>query len=144
MTAYAAAIEAAVAIEHQVVYGYGVAGAHLRARDRAHALDALTAHRLRRDRLEQLLVQIRVAPPVADVAYALPFQVTDASTAQRLCAQLEQACTGAAWDVAAASSGGSAARVLGVAWLAEAATAVATWSRSATTVAVLPGAPARQ
>ena len=137
----AQALAAAVAVEHQVVYGYGVAGAHLRGRARAAALDALTAHQLRRDQLSQQLVQQRVAPPVAAVAYALPFPVTDATAARRLCAQLEQACTGAAWDLAAASSASSPGRRLAVAWLSDAATRAAWWRGVSAPAPALPGQP---
>ena len=139
---YVSVLSAAVAVEHQVVYGYGVAGARLGGRDRAAALDALTSHRLRRDQLARLLVERHVVPPAGEAAYALPFPVPDATAARRLAAALEDACTGAAWDVVAASAPGSEARALGVSWLADATTRGQAWRGAATAGAVLPGHPA--
>ena len=136
-----AALSAAVSVEHQVVYGYGVAGAQLRGRARAQAIDALTAHRLRRDQLAQLLAARQVTPPVAAVAYALPFPVHDAAAAQQLCVRLEQACTGAAWDLVAASAAASDVRKVGVPWITDAATRLAAWAGAAGVVPALPGQP---
>jgi hypothetical protein len=134
------ALAAAVTVTQQVVYGYGVAGAHLTGRDRRAARRALDAHLTRRDRLAGLLTRVGSSPPVASPAYALPFPVTDAVSARRLCAGLEDGCAGAAWDLVAAAGAGTAARVLGVTWLADAATAAATW-RDGSPSPALPGQP---
>lgn len=120
----AQALAAAVAMEHQVIYGYGVAGAHLSAAGRAVALRELDAHRLRRDQLSALL---GAGAPAAAAAYALPFAVHDDTTARSLCALLEDGCAGAAWDLVAAAPSSSTARDLGVSWLADSALAAARW-----------------
>lgn len=133
------ALAAAIATEHQAVYGYGVAGAHLAGRARAAALTALDAHRLRRDRLAALLTRADVTPPAAAPAYALPFPVRGARAARSLCAMLEDACAGAAWDLTAASPPRSAARDLAISWLAQADAASTGW-RGAPGPA-LPGQP---
>lgn len=133
------ALAAALAVEHEVIYGYGVAGARLVGHDRSAALSAYDEHRLRRDRLAGLLTSRGLTPPVAAPAYAVPFPVTDTATARRLCAQLEDGCAGAAWDLVAASSPGDETRELGVQWLGEAATAGARWRGSAGPP--LPGQP---
>ena len=137
------ALVAAVDVENQVIYGYGLAGAHFAGVDRARALAGLDAHRVRRDRLIALLVRIGATPPVAAPAYKPPFPVSDAASGRALCAALEQSCTGAAWDLAAASAAGSPSRSLAVTWLGEAAVAAASW-RAGTAAAspAMPGQPA--
>ena len=134
------ALAAALVIEHQAVYGYGVAGAHLSGRGRADALAALDAHRLRRDELAALLIRAGGTPPVAAPAYVLPSPVHDVDGARSLCAALEEACAGAAWDLVAASAVRTPARALAVGWLAAAATAAVAWHDPAPGPA-LPGQP---
>jgi hypothetical protein len=135
------ALAAAVRAEHEVIYGYGVAGAHLTGPDRRRAERALTAHQLRRDQLVGLLAQAGVSAPVASPAYALPFAVTTPSSARQLCARLEDGCAGAAWDLTAATAASSAARTLGVRWLTEAALAAAAWRGLVAPQPALPGRP---
>jgi hypothetical protein len=136
------ALAAAVAVEHQVVYGYGLAGAHLAGRDRAAALAALDAHRSRRDQLEALLTRSGKTPPAAAPAYATPVAVRDAASARTLCALLEDGCAGAAWDLVGSSGSGTTTRALGVGWVADAATAAMTWRGGASSaVPALPGQP---
>ena len=134
------ALAAALGVEHQVIYGYGVAGAHLSAAARADALRELDAHRLRRDRIAALLSSARAAVPVAAPAYALPFPVHDDASARALCSRLETGCSGAAWDLASSTYANSEARDLGVTWLTQSAVAAARWS-GATPGPALPGQP---
>jgi hypothetical protein len=136
----ATALAAALAVEHQVIYGYGVAGAHLVGADRRAALAALGAHRVRRDQLAALLRP--AAAPAGAPAYALPFPVTDPVSARRLCAELEDGCAGAAWDLAAAAGPRQPARTLAVGSLADAASRGAYWRGGQGTNPALPGAPA--
>ena len=139
----AEALAAAVDVENQTIYGYGLAGAHFSGRDRARALGALDTHRTRRDRLVAMLVHLRATPPVAAPAYAPPTPVRDAASGRALCAALEDACAGAAWDLVAVSSAGSPSRGLGVTWLTEAAVAAATWRGGAASAEpAMPGQPA--
>jgi hypothetical protein len=136
----AEALAAAVAVEHQVVYGYGLAGARLRGHDRAVALAALDAHRARRDELEALLTRHGSTPPPAAPAYAAPFPVRDATSARALCASLEDGCAGAAWDLVAASAPDTTERFAAVGWLAVAAVAASTW-HGGKAASALPGQP---
>lgn len=136
------ALVAAVRVEQQAVYGYGLAGARLSGRERTAALAALDAHRSRRDRLSILVARSGATPPPAAAAYLPPAPVVDVASARALCAALEDTCAGAAWDLTAASRPASAERSLAVSWLAEAATSAATWRGSTRTPApVLPGQP---
>ena len=135
-----AALTAAIAVEHQAVYGYGVAGAHVSAAGRVAALRQLDVHRLRRDQLAALLTRIGARAPAAAAAYALPLPVHDDASARSLCAALEDGCAGAAWDLVAATAPRSPARDLGVSWLAQAAIAAAYW-RGVPSGPALPGQP---
>jgi hypothetical protein len=137
------ALARAVAAEQQVIYGYGVAGAHLAVKtQRQLALAALAVHRTRRDSLAQLLLAAGGRAPAESPAYALPFAVTTAQAARKLCALLEDGCAGAAWDLCAATASSTAARRLAVTWLADAATRAAQWrGNAAASGAALPGQP---
>ena len=136
----AAAVRAAIRIEDQVVYGYGVVGAHLHGADRRLAAARLAAHQQLRDNLRALGVEA----PAAAGAYALPFPVTDDATAAALAVRLEDAAGNAAWALIASAAAGSAARRLGVETLADVATAARRWRSRAgvTDDPALPGQPA--
>lgn len=137
------ALRAAIDVEDQAIYGYGLAGARLSGRHRARAQAALDIHRSRRDRLVAALTQRGATAPVAAPAYAPRSPVTDVASALSLCAALEDACAGAAWDLVAATVSASPTRSLGVNWLTEAALAAAAWRRgTAAPNPSLPGQPA--
>jgi hypothetical protein len=133
------ALSAAVGVENQAIYGYGLAGARLLGRERARALAALDSHRVRRDQLVAMLSRLGATPAFAPPAYAAPSPVTDATSARDLCATLEDACAGAAWDLVSSSPPASRTRSLGVGWLTDAAVAAAAWRRG--TVAGNPSLP---
>lgn len=132
------ALRAALETEQEVVYGYGVVGAHLTGTSERYAADRLTAHQELRDEIVALLQQHGAVPDAAQPAYRLPFPVTNAALARRLAAELENGSAGAAWDLTAASSASSDARVLGVGWLIDVAAAAALWGAPT----ALPGQPA--
>jgi hypothetical protein len=135
------ALVAAVDTENQAVYGYGLAGAHFAGRDRADALAALDTHRTRHDRLSALVTRQGATPPVAAPAYTPPFPVVDVASARSVCVALEDACAGAAWDLAAASGPASQSRSLAVAWLTDSALAAARWRSAVESNPDLPGQP---
>ena len=113
-------------------------GARLTGADQRYATAALAAHMVTRDRLIELVGSLGATPVVARPAYRLPFPVTDAASAGRLAAQLEQGCAGAAWDLIAASATSTSVRSLGIGWLAEAAVRATHWGGTQ----ALPGQPA--
>jgi hypothetical protein len=135
-----AALQAALAAEQKIVYGYGVVGARLPADEQPAITEVWDRHRLRRDRLAGLIRSAGGQPVAAHVAYALPFPVRSPAAARRLAGHLENGGAGAAWDLAAASGAGSAERRLAVGWLAEAAVDAATIAGPAWVPAV-PGQP---
>ena len=139
------ALQAALAAEHEVVYGYGVVGAHLRAQPRQWCLRRLDGHLTLRDRLAGLVRAAGGEPVATRPAYALPAPVTDTAGALALAIRLEDGAAGAAWDVVAAGPAGGAVRETGVAALTAAATWSARWRALAGSgpAPALPGAPVR-
>jgi hypothetical protein len=132
------ALQAALAAEHAIIYGYGVAGARLTGKAEALATASIRVQRERRDTLSGLVTAAGATPVAAAPAYRTPFPVTGATTARRLAAALETGGTGAAWDLVAASAPDSPARRLAVAWLSDAAVRIARWGEP---VPPLPGQP---
>ena len=133
------ALQRALAIEHQVIYGYGVLGAHLRQGSTSHgftptqsdARSRLQEHQELRDRLA---AQVRAAgrtPVAAEPAYRLPFAVSNESTAQRLGRQLESSVAAAGYDVIAVSRPSSPERGLMLGALTAAAAWQARWALAA-------------
>lgn len=136
------ALQSALAVEHQVVYGYGLAAAHLAGKPYAAALTALAEAQSRRDRMSDLLRGRGAVPTPAAPAYLPPSPVTDAASAIALCHQLEHAAEGAAWDLVAAASAGDDVRAFGVKWLSAAAMWATHWAgNAALNEPALPGQP---
>jgi hypothetical protein len=119
------ALQAALGIEHEAVYGYGVVGGRGGGAARADALGCLTRHQILRDQLAHLVTTRGRVPVPAEPAYALPFAVDDPRTAAALAVRLEDATCGAAWDILAATTGSDRpTRSVAIAAL----TAAAEWS----------------
>ncbi|MFB4192785.1 DUF4439 domain-containing protein [Streptomyces carpaticus] len=124
------ATQAALAAEHAAVYGYGVVGARIGTERDAEVREAYTGHRARRDALRRAVLDLGAVPEAAAAAYALPFEVTDAATAQALAADLEARVAGAYADLVLASTG--AARREAAAALRDSAVRAARWSGTGT------------
>ena len=88
-TAPLAALQAALAAEDAAVYAYGVIGAQLSGDRRARATASYQAHRDRRGALQQRISATGATPEAAAPAYQLPSPVTDAASAVRLAASVE-------------------------------------------------------
>ncbi|WP_055614792.1 ferritin-like domain-containing protein [Streptomyces phaeochromogenes] len=99
------AVQAALAAEHAAVYGYGVVGGKIGEDRRSEARAAYDAHRARRDELARTVRDLRGKPKPAAAAYALPFPVTDAESAVRLAAELEDRVAGVYSDLVRAAEG---------------------------------------
>ncbi|MGW3294779.1 ferritin-like domain-containing protein [Streptomyces xiamenensis] len=124
------ATQAALAAEHAAVYGYGVVGARIGSERDAEVREAYTGHRARRDALRRTVLDLGAVPEAAAAAYALPFEVTDAATAQALAADLEARLAGAYADLVLVATG--AARRDAAAALRESAVRAARWSGTGT------------
>ena len=132
-----AALQAALGVEEQVVYGYGALGARLSGAEEKYAGTCLVVHMQRRDALRQLVVDAGGQPVAAAPAYQLPFRLDGPSAARRLAVRLEQASAGAAWDLIANSTPATAPRASGVAWLGDAGIRLEHWGAEL----ALPGQP---
>lgn len=132
-----AALQAALAAEQAIVYGYGFVGAHLSGHAEDYAAACLRQHQQRRDQLAGLLDTARVMPTTGPPAYQVPVP-SGPSQARQLAAQLEGGGAGAAWDLVAASAPASTARRLAIAWIADAAVSINSWGQA---VPPLPGQP---
>jgi hypothetical protein len=138
VTTLPAALQSALAAEDEIVYGYGVVGAHVPTSLQPTVTAIWDSHRRRRDDLAELIRTAGDAPVAPAAAYALPFTVDSLATARRLATHLENGGAGAAWDLVAASPPSSGARTLAVGWLAASATDEVTLTGAAP---ALPGSP---
>jgi Domain of unknown function (DUF4439) len=138
------AMQAALAAEHAVIFGYGVAGAHLAGAELAAAREADTAHRDRRDALAAAIRGRGAAPVTAEPAYRLPFPVTGRVHAVTLATTLEEGAA-AAWRSLVAAADGAELRGSAVAALTDAAVRATRWRRRydpAHAAVPFPGQPA--
>ena len=133
-----AALQTVLAAEHAVVYGYGVAGAHLVGAEQSRATRGWERHRSDRDAVEAVIAARSATPEPPRAAYALPFPVTNAREARSLLALLEDRLA-AVWADAVAALNGEL-RTTAADGLTEAALAALAWG--AETVA-FPGLPER-
>jgi len=99
------AVQAALAAEHAIVYGYGVVGGRIVEGRRTEARAAYDTHRARRDELTRAVSDLGGKPEPAAAAYALPFTVTDSESAVRLAAELEDRVAGVYSDLVRAAKG---------------------------------------
>jgi ferritin-like protein len=134
---------AALSAEHACIFGYGVVGAHLDKAGQEAARQAETAHRNRRDALVIRIAAASASPPAAAAAYALPFPVTDRTSALRLAVAIEEGA-GRAWrQVLPVTSGEERRFALGA--LVDCAVRAARWRIVAgisPAIVPFPGAPA--
>ena len=137
------ALQAALAVEHQAVYGYGVIGGRTARALQQRAEQSLDEHRLRRDALSRELQSRHVTPTPAAVGYQLPFPVDSSTAAARLAVDLENATAGATWDLVAASAANSSVRRDAVDWLSRTTARLSGWQFLAggDAVVALPGQP---
>jgi hypothetical protein len=133
-----AALQRVLEAEHAVVYGYGVAGAHLQGRAQVRAGRGWTAHRAARDELAALVTARGGTPAAPAAAYALPSPVETADAARTLLTLLEERLA-AVWADAVADLDGDL-RARAAAGLTAAAVAAARWRGGSVP---FPGLPER-
>lgn len=135
-------------LEHQVVWSYGTAGAHLPVTERDQALTAFEAHERQRDALVALLQAGALPAPPPLPAYSLPRTVTDRGSALQVLAVIEDACVTAYAGALEGtySPADPALRLLAARHLATVAALAARWRLvlglpPAAAVQAVPGAP---
>lgn len=120
------ALQAALAAEHAVVWGYSIVGARAGDDLRPQVRDADDAHRTRRDATVILITRYGGDPVPTASSYAVPFPVTDRASALRLAVHLEDGAA-AAWRYAVAATDDVAVRRTAVTALTEAAVRATRW-----------------
>ena len=143
MTGATEALQAALAAEHAVVWGYGVVGARVGTALRTQVREADAAHRGRRDATVAAVRGLGADPVPPGASYALPFPVTGQPAALRLALHLEDGAA-AAWRYVVASTDDPGLRRTAVAALTDAAVRATRWRRlltPATPTVPFPGTP---
>jgi hypothetical protein len=128
-----ARLATALELEHQAVYGYGALGPYLIPAQKTAAVNAQAAHR----------ALLGPDAPAGEAAYALPEAVTDAASALRLAALLEDGVTSGYRAVLGSTDG--VHRRLALDAMVDAASRAAAWRRSGGQVpgtVPFPGRPA--
>ena len=97
------ALQAALAAEDAAIFGYPVAGAHLSGSRKTAAVQDWTEHNEARDTLTAMISALGATPAAAQAFYQLPFAVTDAASAAKLAAYLEEGVTRAYLGLVAVS-----------------------------------------
>ena len=97
------ALQAALAAENAAIFGYGVAGAHLKGSSLAAAEQDWTRHNEARDTLAAMIRRLGAVPAATQAFYQLPFRVHDATSAMALAAYLEDGVTKAYLGLVAVS-----------------------------------------
>jgi len=82
-------LSALINAENAAIYGYGVIGAHVSGSSRDAAMAALTSHRRLRDAWILAAAADGQDIPPAAIAYDLPFEVRDRTSALALATEIE-------------------------------------------------------
>jgi hypothetical protein len=126
-----------LAAEHAAVYGYGVAGAMLAGAEQSTAHTGWVTHQNARDSVTALIVKLGATPVAASPAYLLPFAVTNATSARKLAAALEDGVTRAYLGLVAVND--RSLRSLGAQQMQLAASRAFSWRGSTVAFPGMPG-----
>jgi hypothetical protein len=110
MSALTAAWQAALAAEHQAVFGYALLGPHLTGADQQLAVASSDAHESLRDRTEASLDAAGLTPVAPRVDSPSLYPVTSARSARALALRLEDECASAWRFLYAQAASGPGAR----------------------------------
>jgi hypothetical protein len=109
VTAVENAWQAALAAEHQALFGYAVLGPHLNAGDRALAYRCVDEHETLRDDTMAALTAAGQTPVAPLPDYPALYPVTSAASARQLAARLEDECARAWRYLYLQAAGGTSA-----------------------------------
>ncbi|MBO0677088.1 ferritin-like domain-containing protein [Mycolicibacterium sp. S2-37] len=118
----------AVAVEHGIIYGYGLVSAHSTPEDNWLVSTAIAAHRERREAAIALLEARDVAPPLPAAGYQMPGPVRNPDDAATLAVQMEQDAA-AAWRAVVEQASAGEDRAFGVEALTRSAVFAAQWTQ---------------
>ncbi|WP_422748194.1 ferritin-like domain-containing protein [Mycobacterium sp. WMMD1722] len=118
----------AVAVEHGIIYGYGLVSAHSTPDDNWLVATSISMHRERREAAIAMLQARGVAPPLPAAGYELPQPVESPDDAARLAVQMEEDAA-TAWRAVVEQASASEDRAFGVTALTQSAVAAAQWTQ---------------
>lgn len=121
------ALSDALAVEHGVIYGYGMVSAHSRLDVNDLVAAALREHRDRRDELTDMLRGRGVDAPVAAPGYQLPITVSTPTDAAELAVRMERDAA-VAWRAALEQADTDADRAFALGALSACAVTAARWN----------------
>lgn len=121
-----AALFDAVAVEHGVIYGYGLVSAHSTPDSNQLVSNSLVGHRELREEGIHRLVERKVTPPIPALGYQLPFVVDDPTGAAKLAVRMEED-SAVAWRAVLEQATAGDDRELAVTALTRAAVTAARW-----------------
>ncbi|MGV9803049.1 ferritin-like domain-containing protein [Mycobacterium sp. NPDC003449] len=122
-----AALFDAVAVEHGIIYGYGLVSAHSSFEENALIATAMAEHRTRREAAIAMLDGRGVTPPLPAAGYRVPDEVTDPAEAAGLAVRMEKDAA-VAWRAVLEQAASSEDRAFAVTALTEAAVTAAQWN----------------
>ena len=121
-----AALFDAVAVEHGVIYGYGLVSAHSTPDSNQLVSKSLAGHRELREEGIHRLAERKVTPPIPALGYQLPFVVDDPTGAAKLAVRMEED-SAVAWRAVLEQATAGDDRELAVTALTRAAVTAARW-----------------
>jgi hypothetical protein len=123
-----AALWDALATEHAVIYGYGIASAHSDPDINSLVSTAINQHRKRRDDVIAMLTARSVTAPVAAAGYQLPMPVNNATDAAHLAVRMENDAA-VAWRAVIEQAQTADYRGFGLTALTQSAVMAAWWNK---------------
>jgi hypothetical protein len=116
----------AIAVEHGVIYGYGLVSAHSTPDVNDLVSDAMAGHRELREEAIARLTGRNVAAPLPAAGYQLPMKVDSPSDAAKLALQMEEDAA-VAWRAVLEQATTGEDRTLAVTALTQTAVTAARW-----------------
>jgi hypothetical protein len=121
-----AALFDAIAVEHGVIYGYGLVSAHSTPDPNQLVSNSLAGHRELREEGIHRLAERKVTPPIPALGYQLLFVVDDPTGAAKLAVRMEED-SAVAWRAVLEQATAGDDRELSVTALTRAAVSAARW-----------------
>jgi hypothetical protein len=116
----------AIAVEHAVIYSYGMVSAHSLPSRNDLVSAALAEHRKRREEALAILTERSVAVPLPAAGYQIPVPVISPTDAARFAIRLEEDCA-VAWRAVMEQSESEQDRAFGLTALTQCAMNAARW-----------------
>lgn len=117
----------AVAVEHGIIYGYGLVSAHSTPEDNWLVSSSIAQHRERREAAIAMLQARDVEPPLPAAGYRMPGPVENPGQAAKLAVQMEEDAA-RAWRAVIEQASATEDRAFAVTALTQSAVGAAQWT----------------